>query len=335
MKQLFFGTLRNLMLLSLLLVLHTKDAHSVSGVSVANGNWNNTSTWSFNGVNRLPICGDTVTIPSGKVVTVTAQTDFTSCNSRLYIVVGGTFQFNNGNKLQLPCQSQVRILSGGVVKKATAGGGNSTNIEICATIEWKAGDGDLLGPALLGQYTLPISLVYFNAKATDDAVNLSWLTSSEINNDYFTIERSTDGINYDSILMQTGAGNSSSSIYYSVIDLNPFQSLSYYRLKQTDFDGKYSYSSPVALSFSNANNFELLSVNSANSLLSVWLNDPQGGRRAVTITQIDGHFAEKSFVNTQRGMSSYTIDAFYLAAGVYTIQIQTEHILASRKFIRN
>lgn len=69
----------------------------------------------------------------------------------------------------------------------------------------------------------------------------------ELNNDYFTLERSLDGQNWVEVEEIVGAGNSNNILSYQTVDLNPIQGLSYYRLKQTDFDGTYSYSNISAV----------------------------------------------------------------------------------------
>jgi hypothetical protein len=92
---------------------------------------------------------------------------------------------------------------------------------------------------------LPIKLVSFDAKKSGHQVMCSWVTSSEINNDYFTIERSADGIKYDSVLAIKGAGNSSNELHYACSDKNPLLGNSYYRLKQTNYDGSSSWSDAV------------------------------------------------------------------------------------------
>ena len=89
---------------------------------------------------------------------------------------------------------------------------------------------------------LPIELIRFEAELEEDVVYLNWLTATEINNDYFTIERSANGIDYETIAEVEGAGNSTTVLSYDLIDENPLPGKSYYRLKQTDFDGTHSYS---------------------------------------------------------------------------------------------
>ncbi len=89
---------------------------------------------------------------------------------------------------------------------------------------------------------LPIELAYFQAQPTDNGqVELAWETMLEINNEYFTIERSKDGEHFEPIFTEPGQINSSTPTAYVRYDENPLPGYSYYRLKQTDLDGKYEY----------------------------------------------------------------------------------------------
>ncbi len=90
--------------------------------------------------------------------------------------------------------------------------------------------------------TLPIELIRFDLQENENIVEINWQTATEINNDFFTIERSQDAQNWESIARIKGAGNSNIRLSYKTIDNNPLQGLSYYRLKQTDYDGKFTYS---------------------------------------------------------------------------------------------
>ncbi len=92
---------------------------------------------------------------------------------------------------------------------------------------------------------LPIELVSFNAVESGDDVVCDWTTDSEINNDYFTVERSKDGVAYDPVVVIKGAGNSSHELHYSAIDKKPLPGNSYYRLRQTNYDGSLTYSDAV------------------------------------------------------------------------------------------
>jgi hypothetical protein len=96
---------------------------------------------------------------------------------------------------------------------------------------------------------LPVELIFFDAQAdlVNKQVKLSWATASEKDNDFFSIERSANGRVFYSIGTVQGAGDHVGRLDYSFSDMSPLQGISYYRLKQTDFDGTYSYSSVVRI----------------------------------------------------------------------------------------
>ncbi len=89
---------------------------------------------------------------------------------------------------------------------------------------------------------LPIELSHFDVSPFGNHAELNWQTSSERNNDYFTIERSIDGLSWEERSRIEGAGNSTDILNYRELDENRIIGISYYRLKQTDFDGAFSYS---------------------------------------------------------------------------------------------
>jgi hypothetical protein len=88
---------------------------------------------------------------------------------------------------------------------------------------------------------LPIELLYFDAKKVDNFVKLGWATASEVNNDYFSVERSTNGKGFHQLSIIDGAGNSTVVNQYSYRDYQPY-SENYYRLAQHDYDGKIQLS---------------------------------------------------------------------------------------------
>lgn len=103
-----------------------------------------------------------------------------------------------------------------------------------------------------GCSTLPIELLNFNAEAKNNKeVEITWQTASEVNNALFTIERSIDGMNWVERKQVTAAGNSSSILNYATTDENSYSGLLYYRLKQIDFDGHFSYSTVKTIDFSD------------------------------------------------------------------------------------
>lgn len=108
------------------------------------------------------------------------------------------------------------------------------------------------GTASVSCIPLPVELISFDANlfSTENGkqkVKLEWSTLTEINNDYFTIEKSSDAVEFESVDVVAGAGNSSLLLTYELLDNNPLPGINYYRLKQTDYDGKESYSKIVAI----------------------------------------------------------------------------------------
>src|SRR5690606_16419073 len=158
---------------------------------------------------------------------------------------------------------------------ATPGGGNSTFIEICGDVEWKAGDGPLPGPVILGGNTLPISLTRFEVHSIEESARLSWSTASEINNDYFIIERSTDGGDFKAIAMVAGAGNSTNLIDYEFTDRSPVTGRSYYRLRQVDYDGRSSVSDIIPFISGKRTSFDLISATASNSVVKLFFTDEE------------------------------------------------------------
>ncbi len=98
-------------------------------------------------------------------------------------------------------------------------------------------------------YMSNVVLLNFNAIAGGKRVNLSWQTASENNNDYFTVEKSKDGITFDPAFFANGAGKSSSLTEYTETDFSPLQGISYYRLMQTNFSGESTYSSVIPVNY--------------------------------------------------------------------------------------
>ncbi|MEL6538046.1 MAG: T9SS type A sorting domain-containing protein, partial [Bacteroidota bacterium] len=105
---------------------------------------------------------------------------------------------------------------------------------------------------LLGNGTvLPVVWEEFRAVADDEVVHLFWTTSEEVNNDYFTIERSLDGQTWEALTDLPGRGFSQASVAYDWVDNSPASLTSYYRIRQTDFDGQWGYS-PIRTVFMGA-----------------------------------------------------------------------------------
>ena len=124
---------------------------------------------------------------------------------------------------------------------------------------------------------LPVSLLSFKAFNKGNKNVIEWVTASEVNNDFFTIEKSTDAVNFEEVKIVKGAGNSNNYEYYSSFDYEPLNAVNYYRLKQTDFDGK-SYYPSLIVAVNNTNNLDLFNF-------SVFPNPNNGKEMRVSIIE--------------------------------------------------
>lgn len=135
-------------------------------------------------------------------------------------------------------------------------GSYSNNKVVFSGVNFQNGDRFTLGNTNLGS-PLPVKLVSFKATPQADAILLEWKTATEINNDFFQIQRSTGSEDWTEIDKIKGAGNSNEPIQYLRYDNQPIQGVSYYRLKQTDFDGQVDYSPIVAVHYEGASTIQV------------------------------------------------------------------------------
>lgn len=118
------------------------------------------------------------------------------------------------------------------------------------TFEVNLADGTFFTLGSEERYALPITLIHFDARAiANKHVKVEWTTVEEIGNAYFSIERSSDGINFETIAQLDGAGNSNDIREYLYTDNRPIKGQGYYRLRQTDFNGLHSTTETVRVFF--------------------------------------------------------------------------------------
>ncbi|MDQ3048276.1 MAG: T9SS type A sorting domain-containing protein [Bacteroidota bacterium] len=184
---------------------------------------------------------------------------------------------------------------------------------------------------------LPIELLSFEAHLNVNQVDLKWATSSETNNDFYTIEKSRDGQSFEFVTQVDGAGNSTSYIEYFDIDRSPYQGVSYYRLKQTDFNGKFSYSSIVPVEY-NTNTESDISIfpnpGEVGSSSYIIFNEFQGEEVLVVVRDIAGKelYAKIIVVAFDNEISAIDTEG-KLAKGTYLITASSKNKLYSKKLI--
>ncbi len=169
--------------------------------------------------------------------------------------------------------------------------------------------------------TLPVALLSFTATPAIDGIELSWSTVEENNNKEFTLSRSIDGQHWEIIALVSGSGNSNSIREYSFLDNTAIKgALHYYKLTQTDYDGK-------------SESFPSISVNAPDQTITVFPNPGNGKfeihlKNAVLIESqeykiytVQGQEVFPSSIHTT--VNSILIDAENLSNGIYYLNFQT------------
>jgi len=173
-----------------------------------------------------------------------------------------------------------------------------------------------------GGTPLPISLIDFHVKPVSAGVEITWVTASEINNHYFTIERSADAVNYTAIGKIDGAGNSTIIQNYSLLDADPLIGISYYRLRQTDYNGTSEVFDPQAVNYNSLNSRTSISVypNPASDLIKVSYFSEKAGNSVVEIIDIAGRVVYSKTINSEEGENTKGFDISNFEAGKYLIK---------------
>lgn len=173
-----------------------------------------------------------------------------------------------------------------------------------------------------GANVLPIKLLYFTARPDNSQVDLGWGTATESNNNYFTIERSHDGITFDSLIRVNSLafdGTSSTPLDYTAVDPSPLQGTSFYRLKQTDLDGNSQYSNVQSVYFGRQTTVSIYPNPSAGTLYVSGLPGDQTTMKAEWY-DIGGRLLLQQMVSVQGGVAMLNT---HFTNGVYVLKFQS------------
>jgi len=181
---------------------------------------------------------------------------------------------------------------------------------------------------------LPIELVNFTSACETKCINLNWATASEINNDYFTVQRSPDGENFEDILKIGGAGNSNEMRNYSTVDNSPLTGTSFYRLKQTDYNGSFTIS-PVIVSDCGASGFNIISVipDPNSKITRLFFNTTQQTNYNIAVYDLLGNKLISTNNHADSGNNEVEINCYGLGQSVYLIVLSNNSQVITRKII--
>jgi hypothetical protein len=186
-------------------------------------------------------------------------------------------------------------------------------------------------------HPLPIELLSFDVHCGPEHTDISWTTASETNNQCFTVQRSDDGVDYISIGTTEGAGNSNSPTNYTFVDYNPVGRLSYYRLKQVDYDGNFEYFGPLLLNSNcyddQTNNINLLNNPAGDELAFQYFSSGNENVEVAVYNMSGVMLLHKGYAATE-GTNGFAVDISSIPGGVYLLSITTSGSFEKIKFIK-
>jgi hypothetical protein len=176
---------------------------------------------------------------------------------------------------------------------------------------------------------LPIELIDFTAQYNMNKVNLNWVTNTELNSDLFIVERSTDAINFEEICRVKGAGKSLQKKSYSSVDPQPKNGLSYYRLKQVDFDDAYSYSNIESVFIGRDEGIKLFPNPTETGKLKI-----STGTNISTHIELSDALGQVIY-DAESTESLIELDLESFGKGIYVISIRSGKNIITKKVIYN
>lgn len=186
------------------------------------------------------------------------------------------------------------------------------------------------------QHPLPIELMELKANCSDDDKPvIEWVTMSETNNAFFTLLRSTDGLDWESVATISGAGNSNSSLYYFYNDQSAPEGTLYYKLMQQDFDGTETETGVVQVNCSGqmAANSSGMNVYSDNEhLVHVTFNADKQEELVFRLFDIRGRLVVQEQVVSSEGMNHFVLNVRPVAEASYVMTITNSERTESKKF---
>ncbi len=270
-----------------------------------------------------------ITVNSGGLLIITGN--FTAENKIVIgnggmIVIGGDMTFNNSNQSDYTPGGDLFVLgtvTGNTAAEGDAQGGTALQNDFPNIFNYVTGQTS----------SLPVDFKSVKVESLGNNLMITWQTASETNNDFFTIEASDNGKNFETIGNFKGAGNSNQTLSYRFVYQNPKTSHQYYRIKQTDYDGKYDYSKIV--SFKNhsenqriAHSLEIISVGPNPFTQSFTINFEASRDASVVLRLLNqqGIAVASETIEVNKGNNRFEfVDKFNLKPGIYILAIAQDN----------
>lgn len=223
--------------------------------------------------------------------------------------------------------SEVQFGAGGTVYKGNPGA-NSFEVLNDLIVACSADPNPM--ECLEIQSFLPVELTSFRGAALNDQVELHWTTATELNNDFFAIEHSTDGIAFRTVGQVKGAGTTSEEVQYEFMHRKPIAGTNYYRLKQVDFDGTVDYSDLIAVDMYKRSGGISVFPNPTIDRVVVQLEE-RPERAAISLMNILGQSIDLTPLTTDLGWELHLAD---LEPGMYMLRIEANGKIITKQIVK-
>ena len=170
---------------------------------------------------------------------------------------------------------------------------------------------------------LPTELINLNAESLSGYNRVYWSTASETNSDYFLVEKSTDGYNFEPIGKVKAAGNSQDIIDYSFEDYDQRNETVYYRLKQVDMNGEFEYHGPRPLNYVGKD-ILTVSPNPVRNAGTINYAFKANVKYSISIVDISGRTVVEKTMSNANSSSSILLDTKGIEKGMYTVRVVDE-----------
>jgi hypothetical protein len=280
-----------------------------------NGDWNTTNTWNLN---RIPVNGDSIIIPADQTVTIFNENiDL----DNVVIIISGTLKLNTG-KLRLNAASRIVVQSTGQI----TGLNSDDQIRLGSDMKFQGAKiqtgasfaDNTTGNGFSTPIILPVHFQSFYVARQGSSTQLSWSTTQEENNNYYAIEKSTDGHNWKQVAVVMGAGTSSLVNKYSYTDKNISDAVVYYRIRQVDISGNAFYS---AIRFLRNNEISQVTniYTSSNKTVTIDFNSDVKDNVSIQLINTSGQI----IVRKDFSQASYRliVNAMSASPGVYFVRV--------------
>ncbi|MEX1188941.1 MAG: T9SS type A sorting domain-containing protein [Bacteroidia bacterium] len=182
---------------------------------------------------------------------------------------------------------------------------------------------------------LPVNLLSFSATSQNRSVLLEWTTVSETNNEYFSVESSNDAIHFEEIARVPGAFNSNSILKYSEVDRTPYAGVSYYRLKQVDYDGETMFSKIEVVNMPIISESDLvLCPNPVVNVMDVRLDPFLFHAPLIELRDISGKLVNSYQVTEVDVQKPFRIDLNELPQGMYFLNVSEQGYSVSKRLVK-